>query len=139
MAGLGKARDAAKEAYWRQQVRLWQESFLPVRAFCERHDVPLDSFYRWRRLLAERDRPPSADATSAGELAVFQLPILDETRCTGCGDCVSVCPVTCLEMSGPLPWLPRPADCVSCAVCAAVCPAEAITMSADERRPQGGS
>jgi Fe-S-cluster-containing hydrogenase component 2 len=56
------------------------------------------------------------------------LPTLDETRCTGCCDCVAVCPTSCLEMSGPLPWLPRPGDCVSCALCAAVCPAEAITM-----------
>jgi formate hydrogenlyase subunit 6/NADH:ubiquinone oxidoreductase subunit I len=59
----------------------------------------------------------------------IDLPALDETRCTGCGDCVAVCPVGCLEMSGPLPWLPRPADCVSCALCAAICPAEAIAMS----------
>jgi formate hydrogenlyase subunit 6/NADH:ubiquinone oxidoreductase subunit I len=66
------------------------------------------------------------------------LPTLDETRCTGCGDCVVICPVGCLEMSGSLPWLPRPADCVSCALCAAVCPADAVAMSSDERRPEGG-
>lgn len=60
-----------------------------------------------------------------------ELPTLDETRCTGCGDCAAVCPADCLEMSGPLPWLPRPADCVSCALCAAVCPAEAIAMSGE--------
>ena len=66
------------------------------------------------------------------------LLTLDETRCTGCGDCVAICPADCLEMSGPLPWLPRPADCVSCALCAAVCPAEAIAMSSDGHRPEGG-
>jgi formate hydrogenlyase subunit 6/NADH:ubiquinone oxidoreductase subunit I len=66
----------------------------------------------------------------------LDLPTLDETRCTGCGDCVAVCPTACLEMSGPLPWLPRPADCVSCAVCAAVCPAEAIILGPS--RPDGG-
>ena len=43
------------------------------------------------------------------------LPVLDETRCTGCGDCVMVCPAACLAMSGPTPWLPRPLDCVFCA------------------------
>lgn len=57
-----------------------------------------------------------------------ELPLLDETLCTGCGDCTHVCPTDCLEMAGPLPWLPRPDDCISCAVCALVCPVRAIQM-----------
>jgi formate hydrogenlyase subunit 6/NADH:ubiquinone oxidoreductase subunit I len=57
-----------------------------------------------------------------------QLPNLDETRCTGCGDCVAVCPTSCLEMAGLLPWLPRPEDCVSCALCVLACPALAIQL-----------
>ena len=57
-----------------------------------------------------------------------ELPCLDETRCTGCGDCVLLCPTECLEMAGPLPWLPRPDDCISCSLCALVCPVEAIQM-----------
>jgi formate hydrogenlyase subunit 6/NADH:ubiquinone oxidoreductase subunit I len=61
-----------------------------------------------------------------------ELPLLDDTRCTGCGDCVPVCPVACLEMAGALPWMPRPGDCVSCAVCAGVCPAGALRMAAPE-------
>jgi formate hydrogenlyase subunit 6/NADH:ubiquinone oxidoreductase subunit I len=61
-----------------------------------------------------------------------ELPVLDCTRCTGCGDCVAVCPTDCLEMTGPLPWLPRPGDCVSCAVCAGVCPADALHMTEAE-------
>jgi NAD-dependent dihydropyrimidine dehydrogenase PreA subunit len=60
-----------------------------------------------------------------------ELPTLDERLCTGCGDCVVVCPAACLEMAGSLPWLPRPRDCVSCALCAAVCPAEAIAMDGE--------
>ena len=63
-----------------------------------------------------------------------ELPSLDETRCTGCGDCVRVCPTACLEMGrlagGPLlPWMPRPGDCVSCELCCLVCPAEALRLS----------
>ena len=37
-----------------------------------------------------------------------ELPQVDETRCTGCGDCVVVCPADCLGMIGPLPRLLRP-------------------------------
>jgi NAD-dependent dihydropyrimidine dehydrogenase PreA subunit len=61
-----------------------------------------------------------------------ELPVLDETRCTGCGDCVVVCPVDCLALAGPLPWLPRPGDCVSCALCQLICPVDAIRLAAPE-------
>jgi NAD-dependent dihydropyrimidine dehydrogenase PreA subunit len=57
-----------------------------------------------------------------------ELPVLDVTRCTGCGDCVSVCPADCLAMSGERPWLPRPRDCVSCSACELVCPTDAIQL-----------
>jgi MinD superfamily P-loop ATPase len=58
-----------------------------------------------------------------------ELPHLDETRCTGCGDCVPVCPVACLEMNAGLPWLPRPQDCIACTVCEIICPVQAIRMT----------
>jgi formate hydrogenlyase subunit 6/NADH:ubiquinone oxidoreductase subunit I len=58
-----------------------------------------------------------------------ELPVLDESRCTGCGDCVAVCPTDCLAMAGPLPWMPRPRDCIACAACVAVCPADALRMA----------
>jgi NAD-dependent dihydropyrimidine dehydrogenase PreA subunit len=59
---------------------------------------------------------------------VLELPLLDETRCTGCGDCVAVCPTACLEMAGALPWLPRPGDCIRCALCVLVCPVDALKL-----------
>jgi NAD-dependent dihydropyrimidine dehydrogenase PreA subunit len=58
-----------------------------------------------------------------------ELPMLDESRCTGCGDCVSACPTACLEMAGKVPWLPRPRDCVICALCVQICPASALKMA----------
>jgi NAD-dependent dihydropyrimidine dehydrogenase PreA subunit len=58
-----------------------------------------------------------------------ELPLLDETRCTGCGDCVAVCPTNCLEMSAGLPWLPRPEDCIRCNVCVLVCPVNALRLA----------
>jgi len=57
-----------------------------------------------------------------------EYPILDETLCTGCGRCATLCPTDCLAMKGPLPWMPRPAACIGCAVCALVCPASALRM-----------
>ena len=66
-------------------------------------------------------------ATVAGRW--LELPVVEETLCTGCGWCALVCPTECLEMDGPLPWLPRPTDCISCTLCVLVCPAQALTMS----------
>ncbi len=56
------------------------------------------------------------------------LPLLDEALCTGCSDCVRVCPTNCLDIAGPVPWLPRPLDCVRCGLCVLVCPAAALTL-----------
>lgn len=58
-----------------------------------------------------------------------ELPVVDTARCTGCGDCVAVCPTQCLALAGRLPWLPRPLDCVSCAACELVCPTAAIRLA----------
>lgn len=58
------------------------------------------------------------------------LPVVNESRCTGCGDCVALCPTDCLAMAGHVPWLPRPLDCVACGVCELVCPAEAVKLEA---------
>jgi MinD superfamily P-loop ATPase len=57
-----------------------------------------------------------------------EIPVLNENRCTGCGDCVRVCPVDCLEMLGSIPWLPRPQDCLSCELCVLVCPVDALQL-----------
>jgi NAD-dependent dihydropyrimidine dehydrogenase PreA subunit len=59
---------------------------------------------------------------------VLSLPILDETRCTHCGDCVRICPPRCLEQGSAGPWLPRPLDCVACGLCVKVCTADALRL-----------
>jgi NAD-dependent dihydropyrimidine dehydrogenase PreA subunit len=59
-----------------------------------------------------------------------ELPVVDETLCTGCGWCVEVCPTDCLALGKHLPWMPRPLDCVSCELCVLICPANALRMEA---------
>jgi formate hydrogenlyase subunit 6/NADH:ubiquinone oxidoreductase subunit I len=72
---------------------------------------------------------PRAPAARAPTLPrMLELPRLDEALCTGCGDCPAVCPTDCLEMAGPLPWLPRPRDCVSCSLCVLICPVGALQL-----------
>ena len=65
-------------------------------------------------------------------MTALELPALDETRCVGCEDCVLLCPTDCLEMDGPLLWLPRPLDCVSCELCVLICPVQALGMEAEQ-------
>lgn len=57
-----------------------------------------------------------------------ELPQLDESRCTACGDCVAICPTACLALAAHGPWLIRPRDCTSCAACVAICPTEAVHL-----------
>jgi formate hydrogenlyase subunit 6/NADH:ubiquinone oxidoreductase subunit I len=64
-------------------------------------------------------------------MTLRELPALDPVRCTGCGDCVALCPTDCLAMAGPLPWLPRPLDCVACAACVLVCPTNAVRLETE--------
>lgn len=58
-----------------------------------------------------------------------ELPLLDETRCNRCVDCVAVCPTDCLILQGETPFLLRPADCVSCGLCVLVCPSAALSLA----------
>jgi hypothetical protein len=55
MAGRHK-RDRGKEQFWRRTFRQWRSSGLGVRAFCAEHGLAEQSFYAWRRIVAERDQ-----------------------------------------------------------------------------------
>jgi formate hydrogenlyase subunit 6/NADH:ubiquinone oxidoreductase subunit I len=66
-----------------------------------------------------------------------ELPVVDEALCTACGDCPQVCPTNCLEMAGPLPWLPRPAHCISCSLCVWICPAGALRLETIGAQDEG--
>src|SRR5262249_53764146 len=62
-----------------------------------------------------------------------EVPLLDETRCTRCGEGVQVCPTQCLGMGGPLPWLPRPRDRVRWYLCVVGCSPRPLPAGAGRR------
>lgn len=66
---------------------------------------------------------------------LLPLPVLDETRCIVCRECVVLCPTTCLALGRQGPWLPRPLDCISCGLCVLICPTEALELRQVTRRP----
>jgi MinD superfamily P-loop ATPase len=74
--------------------------------------------------MAQRRRPTPAQPTWQWR----EVPVLNETTCTGCGLCCVLCPTDCLAMNGPIPWMPRPGECIGCGVCALICPATALEM-----------
>lgn len=55
--------------------------------------------------------------------------IVDFDACTGCGECVSVCPSECYDdpVDGKT-VVAREDDCVGCQACVSACPEEAITI-----------
>jgi hypothetical protein len=55
------ARQSKKELYWRDVVGRWQRSKQTIRSFCDAHGLSEQSFYAWRRTIAERDQHRSAE------------------------------------------------------------------------------
>jgi ferredoxin len=56
------------------------------------------------------------------------LPQIDEALCTGCGDCVAVCPTDALALAGDMAILVDPAACNYCGECERICPTGAIVL-----------
>ena len=62
---------------------------------------------------------------------------IDISKCTGCGDCASACPVQCIKIDGEKAVVDI-SSCVGCTICAKVCPEGAISM-VDESELQNSS
>lgn len=56
-----------------------------------------------------------------------QVPVVDESACTGCGACAEICQYSAIAMAGNVP-ITFPDLCHSCTGCALVCPTGAITL-----------
>jgi hypothetical protein len=77
---MSKPRDPAKEQFWRQTLAAWQDSGLSVTAFCRQRQLQLQSFFRWRKLLAQRDQPAVSAPTTAPSAAVAAAPAFVPVR-----------------------------------------------------------
>jgi len=56
------------------------------------------------------------------------IPVIDEDKCTGCGNCVEVCPPSALLLTNDKAALEEE-FCEECGFCAAECPTNAITIN----------
>lgn len=52
---------------WRTAFATWRSSGLSVAAFCRSHEINLSSFYRWRKILDDLDRPAATRPRSQPE------------------------------------------------------------------------
>ena len=55
-------------------------------------------------------------------------PTVDKDKCTGCAECVEVCPTEVFEMEDEKSEVVNAEECLGCESCVEVCEAEAITV-----------
>ena len=99
--------------------------------------LPLALLVGWslrrRARLENKSRKAQESAHSAGLVDPVSLhPLIDPTRCIGCGSCVKACPEQPLHhvlgVVGGRAELVSPTDCIGHGACKTVCPTEAITL-----------
>lgn len=71
---------------------------------------------------------PSMAATSSF------ITSLEEGDCSGCGDCLEMCPMDALAMEGDVVAL-NLERCIGCGLCVSVCPTEALRLEPREGAP----
>jgi transposase-like protein len=72
---MARRRNLERERYWRGVIRQQRASGLGISAFCREHEVPLSSFFQWRRKLKERQHKdePSPGTSKAQEDSVAKF------------------------------------------------------------------
>ena len=68
-----KSKRGETREFWEAAIRLWAESHLSVREFCDREGLAEHTFYSWRRALLPENRAPEVrqepTATDDGAVA----------------------------------------------------------------------
>ncbi len=57
---------------------------------------------------------------------------IDNDKCTGCGECVDICPAEVLELEKEKCVAANIEECLGCESCVETCPESAITLSGEE-------
>ena len=55
-------------------------------------------------------------------------PIFDQEKCTSCGSCIDVCPVSVFEKKEDKVVVAKEDACIACRACEAQCPSTAIKV-----------
>src|ERR1700724_1269160 len=94
----------------------------------------ITAMYVWRqRRIHERHNQTLQDTIAAGMTEPASLhPLIDESKCLGCGACVKACPETShhdvLGLINGKAVLIGPTDCIGHGACKTACPFDAITL-----------
>jgi len=70
MATRGRPRNRHKEQFWRQTLQHFERSGLSATRFCQLQQLPLHSFWAWKRTLLVRDRVVAPSRRSVAEPTV---------------------------------------------------------------------
>jgi thioredoxin reductase (NADPH) len=94
----------------------------------------ITAIYVWRqRRIHKRHNQTLQDTIAAGMTEPASLhPLIDESKCLGCGACVKACPETShhdvLGLINGKAVLIGPTDCIGHGACKTACPFDAITL-----------
>lgn len=67
MGGLSRSKRVEAREFWEAAIRLWDESGLSVREFCDREGLSEHTFYAWRRTLREDGALSKDGQTASGD------------------------------------------------------------------------
>jgi transposase-like protein len=69
----GKSRRVETREFWEEAIRLWAESGLPVREFCNREGLAEHTFYSWRREVMPES--PAPEVNQEPPVADVETPV----------------------------------------------------------------